>query len=248
MFFLVHPKHVFFVWKKKPQGQHTHTHTTKHHLVVLLMVQKSGEKTTWDGAKTLQIMGFQLPFPQLVSCVSRISFVAIGPENHVEKSWTKAQELRRNHFLELGLWFSQHLRQTMRGHGTCLGVSCVKFMVPRFFFSSFLKHSWWLGWFSLKDFWEIGFLKRKKINGFLRHFLQKTSYWEFWMSWGLNWGSLMCDCRITHKLQKDTVRSSKNHHTGHVTTRLYRNNGATPGSRDELFYFCFCWTAVLSIV
>ena len=33
------------------------------------MVQKS-QTTTWDGAKTLQIMGFQLPFTQLVSRIS----------------------------------------------------------------------------------------------------------------------------------------------------------------------------------
>ncbi len=37
---------------------------------VLLMVQKSGEKTTWDGAKTLKIMG--LPY-QLVSRISSIN-------------------------------------------------------------------------------------------------------------------------------------------------------------------------------
>ena len=41
------------------------------------MVQKS-QRTTWDGAKTMENMGFQLPFPQLVSrCFFHQQYLAI---------------------------------------------------------------------------------------------------------------------------------------------------------------------------
>ena len=50
-------------WSNK-RLQH-HGNLRVHPPLIPLMVQKS-QTTTWDGAETLWIMGFQLPFPQLV--------------------------------------------------------------------------------------------------------------------------------------------------------------------------------------
>lgn len=135
----------------------------------------------------------------------------------------KVQEQPRNHFLELGLWFSHQPSQTMRGNGTCLGGVAI-YGPP---FRSFFWNT--VGLFSL--FFFFG----KSVKSIVSATFPKNVYWVFWSKSVL--GSLARTGVIDVRLRKGFTHSftvtSSYKNTGSSTNHNHRKQCNIPGSEIQ---------------